>query len=218
MPIVWLKLPNNNESEEDRPKECVHCGSQVLQRWGKVSKPVRDVKYKLEYVYRYRCAECERTFRHYPKGVDRSEHSLRVRQVAGLAWAMGLSTREVVNIFSDLGLALSHTSVWREGQRIAELIQESEPSKNGKKYAIDRSYIHRVRTKIGVVVALEVADGAAAVLGTLDEFNPKLVKSWMESIIQGVDIDVSVLDTGTLDHYHMGKLPGASLTESSIAI
>ncbi len=215
MPVVWLKLPKSFELEDGRPKKCIHCGSQVLQRWGKVSKPVRDIKQKLAEVYRYRCVECSRTFRHYPRGVDRSDKSRRIRQVAGLAWVMGLSAREVVDIFSILGVELSHSTVWREGQSLSEKMGGGDPTRNGKKYAIDRSYIHKVSTKMGVVVALDLGDDRKVVLGTLDEHNPRVVKSWMERFIEGVNIEVSVLDTGTLDYYHPGKIIQQVIVESS---
>jgi hypothetical protein len=81
---------------------------------------------------------------------------------------------------------------------------------NAKKYSIDRTYIHRVSTKIGVVVALYVAGGNFVVLGTLDEYNPRVVKTWLESLIKGIDIKVSILGTGTLDGYRSTKM-GISL-------
>jgi hypothetical protein len=166
-----------------------------------VNKPVRDATGLLTEIYRYRCIECERTFRHYPEGVDRSNQTLRIRQIAGLAWVMGMSTRDVVDAFKEAGLKVSRTSVWREGKRLSDRLDDHGKTHNGKRYAIDRKYIHRVSTKLGVVVALSVKNGREVVLGTLDEYNPRRVRSWMESLVEGIDIEVSVLGTGTLDEY-----------------
>ncbi|MCK5430614.1 MAG: hypothetical protein KAI94_14140, partial [Anaerolineales bacterium] len=86
MPVIWLKLPEIQKPTDSRPHDCSYCGSNILQRWGRVHKPVRDATGLLTEIYRYRCSECERTFRHYPEGVDRSNQTLRIRQIAGLAW------------------------------------------------------------------------------------------------------------------------------------
>ncbi|MCK4977114.1 MAG: transposase family protein [Anaerolineales bacterium] len=201
MPVIWLKLPEIQKPTDSRPHDCPYCGSDILQRWGRVTKPVRDATGLLTEIYRYRCSECERTFRHYPEGVDRSNQTLRIRQIAGLAWVMGMSTRDVVDAFRNVGLKVSRTSVWREGKRLSERQDDRSESLNGKRYSIDRNYVHRVSTKLGVVVALSAKDGREVVLGTLDEYNPRGVKSWMESLIEGIDIEISVLGTGTLDEY-----------------
>ncbi len=201
MPVIWLKLPNQQVQSNGRPRECPYCAGSILQRWGRVTKPVRDADEAEAEIYRYRCAECERTFRHYPQGLDRSDQSRRIRQIAGLVWAMGMSTREVVGTFKDLGILVSRSTVWREGKQLAGLMDGQDGSKALKKYAVDRTYIHRVSTKLGVVVALTVEGGKSSVLGTLDEYNPRVVKSWLESLIQDIDVQVSVLGTGTLDGY-----------------
>lgn len=199
MPVIWLKLPEVERTTDIRPKGCPYCGNCILQRWGQVKKPLRDATGLLTEIYRYRCGECERTFRHYPDGVDRADQTLRIRQVAGLAWLMGMSTRDVVKTFKAVGIKISRSNVWREGKRLSETLDEIGESKNNKRYSIDKRYVHRVSTKLGVVVALSARNGREVVLGTLDEYNPRIVRSWMESIVDGIDIEVSVLGTDTLD-------------------
>lgn len=199
MPVIWLKLPEVERTTDSRPKVCPYCGNCILQRWGQVKKPLRDATGLLTEIYRYRCGECERTFRHYPDGVDRADQTLRIRQVAGLAWLMGMSTRDVVKTFKAVGIKISRSNVWREGKRLSKTLDEIGELKNNRRYSIDKRYVHRVSSKLGVVVALSARNGREVVLGTLDEYNPRIVRSWMESIVDGIDIEVSVLGTDTLD-------------------
>lgn len=199
MPVIWLKLPEVERTTDSRPKGCPYCGNCILQRWGQVKKPLRDATGLLTEIYRYRCGECERTFRHYPDGVDRADQTLRIRQVAGLAWLMGMSTRDVVKTFKAVGIKISRSNVWREGKRLSKTLDEIGELKNNRRYSIDKRYVHRVSSKLGVVVALSARNGREVVLGTLDEYNPRIVRSWMESIVDGIDIEVSVLGTDTLD-------------------
>ena len=96
MPVVWLRLPQIRDEEifvEVRPRSCPYCGGQILQRWGRITKPIKDVQEDQLVLYRYRCGNCGRTFRDYPDGTDRADHTQRIRQIAGLAWAMGMSCR-----------------------------------------------------------------------------------------------------------------------------
>jgi len=201
MPVLWLKLPEVQDITDSRPYECPYCGSSILQRWGQVSKPVRDATGILTKIYRYRCIECERTFRHYPDGVDRSLHTLRIRQMAGMVWLMGMSTREVVKAFNDVGIKVSRSNVWREGRRLTEMLGDTGEITNGRRYCIDKIYIHKVSSKFGVVVALSAKNGRQVVLGTINEYNPRPVKAWMEALIEDIDIDITVQGTDTLDNY-----------------
>jgi hypothetical protein len=93
MAIVVLKLPNVKRKTESRPRECRYCEGNTFQRWGQVDKPVKDVRVRKVKVYRYRCCQCKRTFRHYPEGNTSADQTERLRLFAGLLWTLGLSYR-----------------------------------------------------------------------------------------------------------------------------
>jgi len=199
MPIVLLRLPQAEMSTNGRPRHCPYCGSQILQGWGWVSRTVRDKSERNTDIPRYRCSECERTFRFYPSGVDRSEQTQRIKQLAALVWAMGLSVRDVVEVMDELGVNLSRMTVWREGRALAERFDKEGKTGSLKRYSIDPIYIHRISTRLGVVVAIDLGDGRSVVLGTLSEHNPKIVKEWLEGLVADLDIDVSVMETSRLN-------------------
>ena len=116
MPRVRFTLPQVKLHPDTRPAACSHCGSVYLHRHGTVAKPITDLYLDEVTVHRYRCTGCKRTFRHYPAGVDGHDQSLRVRGLAALVWALGLSHRSVGHMLCALGCELSRMSSWRDVQ------------------------------------------------------------------------------------------------------
>ena len=99
-------------------------GSQFLQGWGTGAKAVQDTQTEVVDYRRYRCTACQRTFRYYPPGVDRTHLTQRIRKIAGMAWALGLSAREAVEVFSELGVELNYMAVWREGAPLINRLKD----------------------------------------------------------------------------------------------
>jgi uncharacterized protein with PIN domain len=67
---IGLQLPEVKHNTSMRPERCPHCKGEIFQRWGRVRKQIKDTKVRTAQVYRYRCFECQRTFRHYPQGIS----------------------------------------------------------------------------------------------------------------------------------------------------
>lgn len=198
MPVVIVHLPDSITSHNERPEKCPHCGSPILQGWGQTHKNILDINPTATDIHRYRCSDCRRTFRHYPQGVNRSAQSLRIRKMAALAWVMGVSSRDVVELFQILGIELSRMMVWREGRELARRLQEQDPLGRWNKYTLDRIYLPGISSRFGVVVVFDAGIGKRIVLGTLDEFNPRNVKAWLEQLAQDFDFQVNVVGTDFL--------------------
>ncbi len=198
MPVVTIKLPEYETCPNGRPAKCPYCASEILQSWGQAEKNLQDIQYGIAEVHRYRCSDCGRTFRQYPPGVDRSTQSQRMRKLAALAYVIGLSSRDVVSIFKQLGVELSRMTVWREGREFARTLQDQDNPSNARKYSLDREYLHGVSSRLGVVVVLDAGQDKRAVLGTLDEFNPRQVKKWLETLTNDFDFRVTIVSTDIL--------------------
>jgi DNA-directed RNA polymerase subunit RPC12/RpoP len=198
MPVIILRLPKYDITSTGRPPICPHCGSQILQSWGISARNIQDVQQKTTSIHRYRCTACGRTFRNYPQGVDRAIQTHRLRKIAAIAWVMGVSSRDVVNVFHQLGIELSHMTVWREGRELARQLQDQEEHEAFRKYALDRVFLPGVSSRFGVVVVIDLGIGERVVLGTLDEFNPRPVKSWLELLVQDTGFEVAIAETDYL--------------------
>jgi transposase-like protein len=202
MPVILLRVKKDNNQTVTRPHACPYCGSTLLQRSGRVAKPIKDRGETTTVLYRYRCENCKRTFRDYPKGMDRSDYTLGVRKLAALIWALGLSYRDIVKVFEDLGIQLSRSTIWREGQELVTKLEGRRLQNHVQRFKIDKNYIHRISPKFGIVVAVDFGIKKYTILGTLNEHNPNTVIDWLQPLIEDTNIQIMQLGTGKLDLFH----------------
>lgn len=194
MTIVVVKLPNVKHKTEVRPKACPYCEGQMFQRWGEVSKPVKDIRVRRVKVYRYRCCQCKRTFRHYPEGNSRADQTERLRVFAILLWRLGLSYRASSLILSGLHVWVSFMTIWRDVQEEAQQIQKRTYWKPVRIVGLDGAYVLGWGTKQPALVAVDLGTGQPLALGYLDESNPQAVQRWLAPLIQRHGITVIVTD------------------------
>jgi hypothetical protein len=153
-------------------------------------------------IYRYRCLDCERTFRDYPEDIDRSTHGHSIRRLAAMLWALGYSYREIVRILGKKQIKLSRSTIWREVQEISSQLSGTRVNKLQHEYRIDKTYIHKVSGKFGVVFAIDLNYDDYIILGTLNEHNPVYVTSWLRPLVQGTNIEIAQFGTDTLDRIY----------------
>ncbi len=194
MSIVILQLPVVKRKSRTRPKRCRYCQGETFQRWGKVSKPVRDSRCRHVQVYRYRCCHCGRTFRHYPQGVDQADQTQRMRKLAAIYWVLGMSLRNVVLALSAFGVKLSHMTVWRDLQEQAELSQRQHHWKAVRVLGVDGAYPLLKGKKPSVLIAVDLGDGRPVAIGRVDESNPQAVRRWLAPLVQRLGVSVIVTD------------------------
>ena len=194
MSIVVLQLPTVKRKTETRPRHCPYCQGEILQRWGKSKKPVRDNRYRSVQVYRYRCCSCRRTFRHYPQGVDQADQSLRLRKLAAIYWVMGMSLRSVALALTPFGIKLSHMSVWRDLQEQAELKEQQYHWQPVRVLGVDGAYPLLSGKKPPVLIAVDLGDGRPVAIGQVDESNPQAVRRWLEPLVKRLGVSVIVTD------------------------
>ena len=194
MAIVVLKLPAVKRKREERPKACPYCEGETFQRWGSVQKPVKDIWIRKVQVYRYRCCECQRTFRHYPEGNSRADQTERLRVFAIVLWTLGLSHRASSLILSGLQVMVSHTLIWRDVQEEARQIQKRNHWKPVRIVGVDGAYVLGWGEKQPVVVAVDLGSGEPIAIGYLNEQDPQALRRWLEPFVQRHGITVIVTD------------------------
>lgn len=193
MAIITLRLTPVNTHPEDRPRGCRHCGSAVLQKWGTVTKPVRDSQLEHVIVQRYYCTQCRRTFRHYPQGIERADQSQRLQQLAALCWQFGFSTRNVSGLFNAFRVALAHMSVWRDVQKRATgLRQQSRPPL--RVLGLDGAYGRVAGQVHAVTVAVDPGNGQLISLAQVDEHSVEPILAWLKPLVVELGIEVLVTD------------------------
>lgn len=70
---IVLQLPSVKRNKTARPAKCRYCQGETFQRWGQGKRKIKDTKIRTVQVYRYRCTNCRRTFRHYPEGISHAQ-------------------------------------------------------------------------------------------------------------------------------------------------
>lgn len=195
MPIVMLSLPETQNTCDDRACKCPYCGGHSIQKWGRSYRNSSYTNGQVDTIQRYRCGDCSGTFRVYPGIMGRSSQSNLIRRIAAIAWSVGMSLREVVATFEGSGFELSHTTVWREGKKIFKQIEQQVADSPGQKYVIDINFVPRYSNGLGVVLAVDIGKRKPIVLGTVNEHDPRIVRNWVDSLVQESDIKVSILGT-----------------------
>jgi transposase len=194
MAIVTLRLTDVNSKIEERPLGCPHCGSMILQGWGKVSKQVRDTQLVQVEVQRYRCTSCGRTFRYYPKGVSKADQSLRLQQLAAIMWTLGLSCRGVTGLLGAFAIRLCHMSAWRDVQQLAEARRRGAVKRRVKVLGVDGVY-GKIRGKgQGAMIAVDMGTGTLVALAQVDEHDGDAVKEWLGPLVEKLGVEVVVTD------------------------
>jgi len=190
MSIVVLKLPVVKRKIEERPKKCLVCAGETFQRWGQVTKSVKDTRIRNVQVYRYRCCHCKHTFRHYPEGVTQAQQSERLMKLCVIMWSLGLSYRSVVIILAVFGVNLSHMSGWRDVQEAGKQIRRRLKWKAARVVGVDGAWINGK----GIMVAVDLGDGELLSIAEIDEKEKAGLQAWLKILKQKHNIGAIVTD------------------------
>jgi len=194
MSIVVLKLPDIKSLAETRPIRCPHCKSEILQRWGKVSKSVRDPDHAHVQVYRYRCCTCRRTFRHYPQGVDQTGRSNRLRKLVALCRTLGFSYRRIAAVFVACQLDISRMTAWRDVQEREDTLSKGHHEHSVRVLGLDNTCAREWGNQQSVLVAVDLGTGQPVALGQVDEYDPQEVRRGLEPLVKQLGGSVIVTD------------------------
>jgi len=155
---------------------------------------VKDVRVRNVKVYRYRCCQCKRTFRHYPEGNSRADQTARLRLFAVLLWTLGLSHRASSLILSGLHVLVSFMTIWRDVQEEARKLKKHNHWKPVRILGLDGASVLGWGEKQPVLVAVDLGTGQPLILGYVDEHDPQAVQRWLAPLVQRHGITVIVTD------------------------
>ena len=187
---IILELPQVKRKKHTRPSKCPYCKEAVFQRWGMVSRQIKDTKVRTVNVPRYKCTSCQRTFREYPQGVSSAQQSERLMKLCVIMWSLGLSHRSVALILSAFGLSLSHMSGWRSVQQAGKGICQKLKWKEARVVGVDGAWMKGK----GIMVAVNMGDGALLAIAEVDEKEKGAVAAWLEVLKQKHKIGAIVTD------------------------
>lgn len=187
---IVLQLPEVERKQAARPSKCRYCQGEIFQRWGMVSKRIKDTKVRTVEVPRYKCTSCQKTFRNYPEGVSRAQQSERLKKLSVIMWSLGLSHRSVVLILLVFGVCLSHMSGWRSVQREGKQIRQKLKWKPARVVGVDGVWV----AGKGIMVAVDLGEGRLLALAEIDEKEKSAVAAWLKTLKQKHQIGAIVTD------------------------
>jgi transposase-like protein len=194
MSIVTIQIPEVKYSQPERPKRCPYCQGGTFQRWGGVKKSVRDPHLTEVWVYRYCCCRCQRTFRHYPQGVERASQTQRMQVLAAIGWILGLSYRGLAALYGVFGAKIGRMSAWRDVQQYARQMERERYWKPVRVLGLDGAYVRGWGKTQPVLVAVDMGTGQPVTVGYVDEKDPQAVKKFLEPLVQRLGVSVMVSD------------------------
>jgi transposase-like protein len=117
-------LPRVKPNHISAPSECGYddCQGTHFRFHQAVRKPLKDTVYEQVVAHRYECLACRRTFRVYPAGVNQAQTSLRVKGLAVLLYALGLSYEATSLALDALGVYMAKSSVYEAMQEAAQRV------------------------------------------------------------------------------------------------
>ena len=187
---IELQLPRVERKRVTRPSQCPYCKGGIFQRWGTISRQIKDTKVRVVKVSRYKCISCRRTFRTYPKGISQAQQSERLMKLCVIMWSLGLSHRSVMLILSAFGVSLSHMSGWRNVQQEGKDIRQKLKWKSARVVGVDGAWLHGK----GIMVAIDMGDGTILSLAEIDEKEKNVLQSWLKVLKQKHKIGAMVTD------------------------
>jgi hypothetical protein len=122
-------------------------------------------------VVRRKCAGCDRPFRHYATGVDRSLQTITVKTLCVFLYSMGLSYSQIVSLLENLGIGIAKSTVWRNVR-----------SAGRKAYCL-----HRLSKKGEVSVGGMSAD-------LLGNRQPEVLLSLVAGLLEGRSLEIELPD------------------------
>lgn len=187
---IVLQLPRVERKNHTRPSKCPYCKGETFQRWGVVSRQLKDTKVRRVTVLRYKCTNCKRTFRDYPAGVSPAQQSERLMKLCVIMWSLGLSHRSVMLILSVFGVPLSHMSGWRDVQTEGQRIHRKLKWKPARIVGVDGAWL----AGKGLMVAVDLGDGRLLSIAQIDEKEKTAVETWLKALKQQHNIGAIVTD------------------------
>jgi hypothetical protein len=161
-----------------------------MQRWGRVTKPAWNPDQGKNVGYRYKCSQCNRTFRAYSDGGAEHYSNQDIRRLAVMAWAIGLSLSSVVDLFGEHGVTMSRSTIWRAGQ---DLLGGAPPADMPVEVTIVHPQLEpetQSRYWAGVAVLIEIGRRETVKLHLATEESSAILREWVRDLAGELEIEV----------------------------
>ncbi len=163
-------------------------------------KPLRDPRHAQVTARRYRCLNCQRTFRVYPTGVSHAHQSDTLKGLSVLLYILGLSYQGVSDLLESLDCFVSKATVYENvqaaGSQAIQLRQQWLQQQAGKVQVLSADFTHvkcAGQDRI-VAVATAVLTGQPITFDLLATETAFHMERWIRNLAQTLGAEVLVTD------------------------
>jgi len=200
---IVLCLNDVEIPRENQLVDCPRCGGKSIRRWGSGTRNIYDTRPINTVVFRFFCVDCNRTFRYYPQGIDRSQLTVRIRRLAALLWLMDLSTRDVEDIFDTLGVSINRMTVWREGQKLIEELSQQKLLSLDHRFTIIRREPGEELTPNGLSLSISLDSSTILMLGNVLAERREALTAWLKAVLTDLEIEIRDLHEFDLETHEL---------------
>lgn len=194
--------PPVREAEYPQPGGCRNpaCASRHVQFRQAVPKPVRDLRLDAVIAHRYQCPRCGRTFRVYPVGVGPDQTSARLKGLAVMFYALGMSYGAVAIALGALGCPLSKVAVYyavqAAGAAVPGLRREALARGGGgvRALGVDLTSVRCDGRWLTVGVSVDAVSGLVLTVDVLANAEAETLRAWVGELAAAVGAEVLVSD------------------------
>lgn len=194
-------LPRVQPGRISPPRECVYddCQGMHFRHHQEAKKALKDTVYAEVVAQRYECLSCRRTFRVYPEGVNRGQTSLRVKGLAVMLYALGLSYEGTSLALEALGIYMAKSSVYEAMQDAARRVpglkreQVFEETRTPALGA-DLTSVKCNGQWLTLGLAVDDTDGMVLTVDELSGEDAETLKEWVGPVAKAVGAKLLVTD------------------------
>ena len=194
--------PPVRPTEYPAPAGCPYpgCGGPHVQFRQAVPKPVRDLHVTAVIAHRYTCARCERTFRVYPTGINQDQTSARLKGLAVMFYALGMSYGAVATALGALGCPLSKVAVYNAvqaaGAAVAGLRRAAVGRGGGciRALGVDLTSVRCRGEWLTVGVSVDAVSGVVLTVDLLPNAEAATLTAWVGGLAAAVGAEIVVSD------------------------
>jgi len=187
-----VQIPTVKPTVMRPPAECPY--EDCDGRWFKLhqqhcDKAVRDTQYDQVEALRRKCLSCGRTHRVYPQGVSHAQQTERVKGLSTLFYVLGISYRGVEDVFTAMGIYVSHATVWRNvqaaGEQARQLRQAWLAGSGGVcVVGADLTYVRCKGQQVVVGLVVDAQQDITLDIQVLDNQEAETLKAWLLPLLE----------------------------------
>jgi hypothetical protein len=199
---LHLIPPPVRPTEYPAPGSCPNpaCGSRHVQFRQAVPKPVRDLHIDAVIAHRYQCPRCGRTFRVYPVGISHDQTSARLKGLAVMFYALGMSYGAVALALRALECPLSKVGVYNAvqaaGAAVPGLRRDAIRRGGGcvRALGVDLTSVRCNGQWLTVGVSVDAVRGLVLTVDVLPNAEAETLTAWVGELAAAVGAEVLVSD------------------------